>query len=152
MSRLPRDIAGRAAYAVRGILTRVPSVPATTLRRVAPVFVTTDLARALAHYDRLGFAVEAYDQGDFYGYASRDGIEIHLATVDRIDLAATTSCAYLWVDDAAALHAEWSAAGVAGRLNRPTPTPYGLEEGAHVDSDGNLIRFGSPAVPPRALR
>ncbi len=127
-------------------------MPATTFRRVAPVFVTTDLDRALAHYARLGFAVEAYDNGDYYGYASRDGIEIHLAKVDQINHRTTTSCAYFWVDDAAALHQEWGAAGVDGRLDQPTLTDYGLNEGAHVDPDGNLLRFGSPAVPPRALR
>ena len=127
-------------------------MPATTLRRVAPVFVTTDLARALTHYRRLGFAVEAYDNADYYGYACRDGIEIHLAKVDRIDHRATTSCAYLWADDAAALHDEWAAAGVDGQLSPPTSTAYGLDEGAHVDPDGNLIRFGSPPLPPRALR
>ena len=116
------------------------------------MFVTTDLARALTHYERLGFAVEAYDNADYYGYACRDGIEIHLAKVDRIDHRTTMSCAYLWVDDAAALHDEWAAAGVDGRLDPPTSTAYGLEEGAHVDPDGNLIRFGSPPLPPRALR
>ena len=95
----------------------------TSLRRVAPVFVTTDLARALAHYQRLGFVVEAYDGADYYGYACRDGIEIHFAKVGGIDCATTTSCAYLWVDDAAALHSEWSAAGVDGRLVAPTSRP-----------------------------
>jgi catechol 2,3-dioxygenase-like lactoylglutathione lyase family enzyme len=124
----------------------------TTVRRIAPVFVTTDLARALSHYERLGFTVEAYDGADYYGYASRDGIELHVAKVDRIDQRTTTSCAYLWVDDAAALYQEWSAAGVAGRLHAPSRTDYGLDEGAHVDPDGNLIRFGSPALPPRAER
>lgn len=122
---------------------------ATTFRRVAPVFVTTDLARALSHYERLGFAVEAYDNADYYGYARRDGVEIHLAKLDR---RTTTSCAYLWVDDAAALYSEWAAAGVDGRLDAPTSTDYGLDEGAHVDPDGNLIRFGSPPLPPRASR
>ena len=124
----------------------------TVLRRSAPVFVTTDLARALAHYEQLGFAVEAYENGDHYGYAYRDGIEIHFAKVEKVDYATTTSCAYIWVDDAQALHQEWSAAGVAGRLHPPTRTGYGLEEGAHVDLDGNLIRFGSPPLPPRAER
>lgn len=124
----------------------------TTFRRAAPVFVTTDLGRALDHYRQLGFLVEAYEGGDEYGYASRDGIEIHLARVERVDLSTTTSCAYLWVDDAEALHAEWAATGVDGHLHKPSKTGYGLTEGAHVDADGNLIRFGSPPVPPRALR
>lgn len=116
------------------------------------MFVTTDLARALAHYERLGFVVEAYDNGDYYGYASRNGIEVHLARVDQLDRRTTTSCAYVWVDDAAALYEEWAAAGVDGRLEPPNPTAYGLNEGAHVDPDGNLIRFGSPPLPPRASR
>jgi catechol 2,3-dioxygenase-like lactoylglutathione lyase family enzyme len=125
---------------------------ATTLRRIAPVFVTTDLSRALSHYERLGFRVEAYEGADYYGYAARDGIEIHLASVAEIDQRTTTSCAYLWVDDAAALYDEWSSAGVGGRTTPPEATDYGLQEGAHVDPDGNLIRFGSPPPPPRALR
>ena len=125
---------------------------AVTLRRVAPVFVTTDLARALAHYERLGFTVQAHEGGHEYGFASRDGIEIHLAAVRRIDMRSTTSCAYLWVDDATTLYEEWAAAGVEGRLDRPSRTDYDLDEGAHVDPDGNLIRFGSPPLPPRAQR
>jgi len=124
----------------------------TTVRRIAPVFITTDLNRALTHYGRLGFTVEAYDDGDFYGYACRDGLEIHLATVRSIDRSMNSCCAYLWVDDAFALHQEWAAAVVEGRLDAPTKTAYGLDEGAHVDPDGNLIRFGSPPLPPRALR
>ena len=115
------------------------------------MFVTTELARALAHDARFGFAVEAYDNADYYGYACRDGIEIHLAKVDELDHRATTSGAYLWVDDAASLHDEWAAGGVDGRLHQPTVTADGLDEGAHVDPDGNLIRFGSPPLPPRAL-
>ena len=96
--------------------------------------------------------VEAYADGDFYGYACRDGIEIHLAKVEKVDHATTTCCAYIWVDDAQALHQEWSGAGVEGRLHPPTRTDYGLDEGAHVDPDGNLIRFGSPPLPPRGER
>lgn len=124
----------------------------TIVRRSAPVFVTADLKRALDHYERLGFTVEAYENGEHYGYASRDGVEIHLAKVDHVDHATTTSCAYLWVDDANALHDEWARAEIAGRLVPPTGTDYGLQEGAHIDPDGNLIRFGSPPMPPRALR
>lgn len=116
------------------------------------MFVTTDVDRALRHYERLGFVVEAYENGADYGYACRDGIEIHLAKVESVDLSTTTSCAYLWVDDAEELHAEWAAPGVEGRLLPPVRTDYGLHEGAHVDPDGNLIRFGSPPLPPRALR
>jgi hypothetical protein len=67
----------------------------TTFRRCAPVFVTSDLGSALVHYAKLGFAVQAYDGGDVYGYARRDDVEIHLAGVEHLDPATTTSCAYL---------------------------------------------------------
>jgi hypothetical protein len=51
---------------------------------------------------------------------------------------------YLYVSDADALYAQWRLARVAGRLVAPVDTDYGLREGAHVDRDGNLLRFGSP--------
>ncbi len=148
---------GTLPLTTSGTYSCVPGGPslrvmATTLRRSAPVLVTTDLGRALAHYERLGFTVQPYDGGDSYGYACRDGLEIHLAKVNSIDRAANTCCTYLWVDDASALHEEWAAAAVQGRLDAPSKTGYGLDEGAHVDLDGNLIRFGSPPMPPRALR
>lgn len=47
-------------------------------------------------------------------------------------------------DVLAALHAEWATADVEGRLHAPTDTDYGLREGAYVDPDGNLLRYGSP--------
>jgi hypothetical protein len=127
----------------------------TGLRRLAPVFDTTDLTRALDHYARLRFAVEASEGGDYYGYARHDGVEIHLAVVQEINHGTTTSSAYLWVDEAAAPYAQWAAAGVAGRLTPLEPTAYGLAEDFHVDPDGNLIRFGSSldqADPSRAPR
>lgn len=114
------------------------------LSRVAPVLPVSDLATALEHYRRLGFAVHAYEGDAEYGYAERGGVHLHLAGIDGLDPATTTSAIYLYVDDADALHDEWTAAGVAGRFHPPDDTDYGLREGAHVDPDGNLLRFGSP--------
>ena len=121
------------------------------LTGVAPVFPTEDLARALEHYRRLGFHVSAYDGpdgNDYYGYARRNEVTLHLAKVPApIDLGTSNVAVYLYVDDAESLYAEWSAAGVDGRLVAPRDTEYGLHEGAHVDPDGNLIRFGSARTP-----
>lgn len=75
-------------------MDNVSGCPLPPLRSVAPVFVTADLARAPAHYERHGFAVEAYDNADYYGFARRDDVEIHLAKVDQIDHRTTTACAY----------------------------------------------------------
>jgi catechol 2,3-dioxygenase-like lactoylglutathione lyase family enzyme len=116
--------------------------------RLAPVFPVRDVARALRHYRQLGFVAEAYeeedDDGPIYGFLRRGNIDLHLARVAELDPDKNTSACYLYVDDADALYAEWSRAGVGGRLNAPVDTPYRLRELAHVDPDGNLLRVGSP--------
>lgn len=115
-----------------------------TFREVAPVFSVRDVAAALDHYRRLGFTVSPYDEGREYGFAERGGVKLHLGRVPDLDPAANGSCAYLYVDDADALAAEWQQADVGGRFHTPIDTDYGLREGAHVDPDGNLLRYGSP--------
>ncbi len=121
----------------------------TTLNRLAAVLPVRDLALALEHYRQLGFSVRAY-QGSGYGYAERDGLNLHLNVVPSLNSATTTSVVYLYVDDADLLYAEWRSAGVSGQFFEPHDTEYGLREGAHVDRDGNLIRFGS-ALQRRAI-
>ena len=113
---------------------------AASLSSVAPVFSTTDVAAWLTHYQALGFDVEAHD--DSYGFASRDRIVLHVSRNAEHDPRTTAGCAYVEVADADALAREW--AHVAGGRNvAPVDTDYGIREGAHVDPDGNLIRFGS---------
>jgi uncharacterized glyoxalase superfamily protein PhnB len=56
-----------------------------------------------------------------------------------------TSSAYLWVEDADELAAAWRSAGV--QVHSPEDTEWGQHEGAVVDPDGNVIRFGSPMRP-----
>ena len=50
------------------------------LNRIAPIFAVQDVTVALAHYERMGFAVRAYEGGG-YGFAVGEGIEIHLGVV-----------------------------------------------------------------------
>ncbi len=54
--------------------------------------------------------------------------------------------AYVWVDDADELAEEWRAAGA--EVHGPEDTEWGQHEGALVDPDGNVIRFGSPIQRP----
>ena len=107
------------------------------------MLVTTDLERALEHYADLGFEV-GRSEGDGYGFLRRGPVELHLTEIEDSDPSTNTSCAYIWVDDADMLFAEWSRSGAAGRFHPPVGTEYEVREGAHVDVDGNLIRFGSP--------
>ena len=111
---------------------------------VAPVLPVRQLAEAVDRYRRLGFAVELFEGGD-YAFASRGQVELHLATVERVQPDLSTVAVFLSVGDAHALHQEWREAVVDGRLVPPVETDYGLVEGAYVDPDGNLLRFGSPA-------
>ena len=111
-------------------------------QRIAPIFAVRDLDTAMAHYQWLGFTVRAYPGGG-YGFAARDGIEIHLGVVPGGDRC--TSSAYLFVDNADGLAAAWLSAGA--EVHPPQDTEWGQHEGAVVDPDGNVIRFGSPRLP-----
>ncbi|MFN0089934.1 MAG: bleomycin resistance protein [Acidimicrobiales bacterium] len=141
-----RPLAGPDAAAAErplGPLASAANRP-VTISRLAPVLAVRSIGAAAEHYRQLGFAVQAYDGAAAYAFAQRDGVEVHLQQADHLD-PATNSCAlYLYVDDADALYAAWRQSGVAGRLVAPADTEYGLREGAHVDPDGNLWRFGSP--------
>jgi hypothetical protein len=110
-----------------------------SLQRIAPIFAVHDLNVAMDHYRRLGFEVRAYSGGG-YGFATRDEIEIHLGVVADDDRR--TSSAYIFVDDADHLAEVWRSAGV--ELHPPEDKEWGRHEGAVVDPDGNVIRFGSP--------
>jgi DNA-binding MarR family transcriptional regulator len=114
------------------------------LRRFEPIFPVADLASALAHYSALGFDTFADAEGEEYGFANRGGVGLHLTYDPDHDPTRTAGSAYLYVRDADALYEEWSRPEIGGSTRPVGPTPYRLREGAHIDPDGNLIRFGSP--------
>ena len=118
--------------------------PPRQFRQFSPIFPVRDLTAALAHYAALGFDAFAYQGEDGYGFADRDGIGLHLTADPGHDHAHSHASAYLYVRDADALYAEWSRPGIGGQTLAVCLTPYQLREGAHIDPDGNLIRFGSP--------
>ncbi len=114
-----------------------------------------------AHYEALGFSVHVHGGG--YGTVERDGVKIHFRHVPTLGLPALgggasdpssaesdagteRGAAYLAVDDANVLHAEWRAAGV-GETSDLFDPGFGVWEAAHTDADGNLLRFGSPVRP-----
>jgi hypothetical protein len=111
----------------------------STFKRIAPIFAVHDLDAAIAHYARLGFKTRAYEGGG-YGFAERGRVEIHLGVVPAGDRPADS--AYLFVEDADELAEAWRSAGV--EVHGPEDTEWGQHEGAVVDPDGNVIRFGSP--------
>ncbi len=110
----------------------------------APVLITTDVPAALERYRALGFMVSAHADGHEYGFLRRGEAWLHVSYAPDVDPSLNAVSAYLYCDDADALHAEWAASGVTGRHVAPMDTDYGLREGAYVDPDGNLLRYGSP--------
>ena len=110
-------------------------------KRAAPIFPVSDLQVSLNYYRRLGFTVREYEGGG-YGFANRDGIEIHLGTTSTPTAGGAKHSAYLWVDNSDALAHEWRSVGA--EVHMPEDTAWGQHEGAVVDPDGNVLRFGSP--------
>ena len=83
-----------------------------------------------------------YEGQEPYAFAERDSIELHLARL-MAETETEHERGIPVVDDADALYREWTQAGIDGRLVEPSDTSYGLREGACLDRDANLIRFGS---------
>ena len=111
--------------------------------RVSPIFPVRDMPRAIEHYRALGFEVEEYSGHDVYAFVRWGLVEIHLTLWVDFDPLVSASAAYLYVDSADELYERWRDVGDT----RPVQdTPYALREGAHIDVDGNLIRFGSPML------
>jgi hypothetical protein len=115
------------------------------LELAAPVFPVLDINRSIAHYRALGFDVTPFDGDEAYAYARRGAIRLHFWEAPGLDPAENFASAFIYVDDADALAAEWQAISAASEHDCPTSAPidtdYRLREGAHVDPDGNLMRF-----------
>jgi hypothetical protein len=102
-----------------------------------------ELDVAIDRYRRLGFTVRAYDGPERYGFADRGSVSVHLSESPGHDPATTSSMLYLFVDDAGAVHREWAALDLGGRLTAPEDKPWGLREFTYVDPDGTVHRVGS---------
>lgn len=122
--------------------------------RSAPYFPVADVAATAAYYrDVLGFLTR-YSAGEPAEFAmcERDGFAVMLRRVgDPARIAPSeaqggTWDAFLWVDDARALHAELvsrSATIVYGPIVQPA---YHMLEFAVRDPDGHVLGFGQ-SVP-----
>jgi uncharacterized protein len=140
---------------------RTYDIPLGRLFSVAPGMPTTDMARTIEHYQRLGFTFTApgpagppADAG--FAIGERDGVALHFALKPDHDPSRTATWVYISVEDADELSAELDASG-AGQGRTPRDTDYKMRELAHIDPDGNLLLFGSslrddPAQQPAAAR
>jgi catechol 2,3-dioxygenase-like lactoylglutathione lyase family enzyme len=115
---------------------------------VAPILPSRDLRATSAFFRRLGYE-EVGLWPDEYLIVMRGAIGLHFFHSPQLDPWSSIAGCYLYVEDADALYAEYSALGLPGegipRLGGPPENAdYGLREFALVDADGNLLRIGSP--------
>jgi uncharacterized protein len=127
---------------------RTYDIPLGRLFSVAPGIPTTDMARTIEHYQRLGFTFSAPGPAvppaeASFAIGERDGVALHFALKPDHDPSRTATWVYVSVEDADELSAELDASG-AGQGRTPRDTDYKMRELAHIDPDGNLLLFGSP--------
>ena len=119
------------------------------IRRIAPQFFTTDLPATLAYYrDTLGFeCLGTWNDPPVYAIVARDGQKIHFRLADPPmpnpdKYADELLDAYLSIENADALYAEYAGRGV--EFTRPLgDTPWHSREFVVKDCDGRLLAFGA---------
>jgi uncharacterized protein len=135
---------------------RTFDIPLGRLFSVAPGMPTTDMARTIEHYQRLGFTFSAPGSAGplaetGFAIGERDGVALHFALKPDHDPSRTATWVYISVEDADELSAEFDASG-ASQGRTPRDTDYKMRELAHIDPDGNLLLFGSPLRKETAAR
>jgi uncharacterized glyoxalase superfamily protein PhnB len=119
------------------------------VRQIAPVFFTVNISATLAYYrDKLGFeCLGTWQDPPVYAIVARDRHEIHFrcaeppaANGDKYEDELLD--AYLFVEDADALYAEYAAQGV--EFTRELGNmPWHSREFVVRDCDGRLLAFGA---------
>ena len=119
------------------------------IRQIAPQFFTTNIPATLAYYkDKLGFeCLSTWGEPPVYAIVARDRRAIHFRraeppTASPDKYADELLDAYLFIEDADALYAEYAAHGVEfirGLANMP----WRSREFVVKDCDGRLLAFGA---------
>lgn len=119
------------------------------IRQIAPQFFSLDIPATVAYYkDKLGFeCVGTWHDPPVYAIVSRNDRAIHFRcaaapTAHPDKYAEELLDAYVSVEDAGALHAEYVARGVEFARGLGD-TPWGTREFVVKDCDGRLLAFGA---------
>ena len=119
------------------------------IRQIVPVFFTMDIPATLAYYqEKLGFeCLGTWQNPPVYAIVARDRQAIHfrcaeLPTASPDKYADELLDAYLFVEDADALYADYSAKGVEFTRG-VTDMPWRCREFVVKDCDGRLLAFGA---------
>lgn len=119
------------------------------IRQIAPVFFTLDIAGTLAYYTgKLGFqSLGTWQDPPVYAIVGRDQHAIHFRCAEPPGTNPNKYLdelldAYLLVEDADALYAEYAARGVEFTRELGN-TPWNCREFVVKDCDGRLLAFGA---------
>jgi uncharacterized glyoxalase superfamily protein PhnB len=119
------------------------------VRQIAPLFFTMDIPATLAYYqDKLGFeCMGTWHDPPVYAIAERDRQAIHFRcaeppTANPDKYREELLDAYLLVEDADALYAEYAAKGVEF-TRKLGDMPWQSREFVVKDCDGRLLAFGA---------
>jgi uncharacterized glyoxalase superfamily protein PhnB len=119
------------------------------IRQIAPLFFTLDISATLGYYkDKLGFeCLGTWHDPPVYAIVARDDQPIHFRcaappTPNPSKYEEELLDAYLFVDDADLLYAEYENKGV--QFSRQLgDVPWGTREFVVKDCDGRLLAFGN---------
>ena len=105
-----------------------------------------NIERALAYYQRLGFAVEFHYESDPDNYAGivRGDVHLHMQWQAEEEFKKGTAGnlrVLMRVDDVTALYQEYRAAGILPAAVQLRDTDWGTREFAFHDPDGNGLIF-----------
>jgi uncharacterized glyoxalase superfamily protein PhnB len=119
------------------------------IRRIAPQFFTSNIPRTLTYYeDKLGFkCLGKWQDPPVYAIVARDQQAIHFRcaeppTANPNKYSDELLDAYVFIEDADALYAEYATRGVEftrGLANMP----WNSREFVVKDCDGRLLAFGT---------
>jgi len=119
------------------------------IRQIAPQFFTLDIPATLAYYEaQLGFQiVSTWQDPPIYAIVSRDHHAIHFRcaeppTPNPDKYPDELLDAYINVEDADSLYAEYSSRGAEFTRELAT-TPWHTREFVVKDCDGRLLVFGA---------
>jgi uncharacterized glyoxalase superfamily protein PhnB len=119
------------------------------IRQIAPQFFTTDMQATLDYYrDKLGFAcLGKWQDPPVYAIVARDRHAIHFRLAEPPapnpdKYADELLDAYLYIEDADALYAEYAARGVEFTRDLCN-MPWRSREFVVKDCDGRLLAFGA---------
>lgn len=119
------------------------------IRQIVPLFFTLDIPNTLEYYrEKLGFAcLGTWQEPPVYAIVARDGCAIHFRcaappAANPEKYAEELLDAYLHVEDADALHAEYAAKGVEV-VRELGDTPWNTREFVVKDCEGRLLAFGA---------